>query len=176
MTDWLFETDRLRLRPINSDDATNLYALNSDPDVMTFLGDEPTTLKANQDVLPRIIARNKFHNDKLGLFMAHLKVNNEFIGWFLLRPDPLEQTTNLEIGYRLRKIYWGQGYATEGSRSLLDYAIKTFKPKRIFATTMEKNLASVAVMKKIGLKFEKLYVEKGFEDSGEMDVLYSQIY
>ncbi len=176
MTNWPIETDRIKLRPIDYNDAHNLYVLNSDSDVMKFLGDEPTSLEAHREILPKIIQRNQYHDNRLGLFMAHLKASDEFIGWFLLRPDPLEQTVNLEIGYRLRKNYWGKGYATEGSRCLLDYATKSFKPKRIFATAMEKNLASVAVMQKIGLKFEKLFVEKGYEDSGEKDVLYSLTY
>lgn len=176
MTNWLLETERLRLRPVDADDAPNLLQLNSDPEVMKYLGDEASTLEAMLEILPKIIARNKIHDDRLGLFMAHLKSTDEFIGWFLLRPDPLEQTANLEIGYRLKKVHWGKGFATEGSRSLMDYALKTFAPKRIFATAMEKNSASVAVMQKIGLKFEKLFVEPGYEHTGEKDVLYSMTY
>ena len=45
------------------------------------------------------------------------KVGGRFIGWFHLRPpdDP-------ELGYRLRRDLWGRGYATEGSRALIDHA------------------------------------------------------
>ena len=137
------------------------------------LRDEPVTLEAIKEMIPKIVDRNQYHKDRLGLFMAHLKESGEFIGWFLLRPDPLEQTSNLEIGYRLKRNYWGQGYATEGGRHFIQYAETSFKPKRIFATAMEKNVASITVMKKLGLKFEKTFVEKGYEHTGEKDVLYS---
>ena len=80
----------------------------------------------------------------------------QFIGWFSLRQiEGLpEQAT---LGYRLSRSSWGQGLATEGSRLLIERGFRMGNLQQIIATTYEDNLASIAVMTKLGMRFERRY-------------------
>jgi RimJ/RimL family protein N-acetyltransferase len=76
-----------------------------------------------------------------------------FIGWFALKPT----ATGLELGYRLKRAYWGQGYATEGSRALVDRAFTEMGAERVYAETMAVNVRSRRVMEKVGLRFVRVF-------------------
>lgn len=156
---WYLETQRLRLRPIDRTDAFNLSDLNRDPRVMAYLPPEWESLAEWQVVLPKIVASNERYDNQLGLFAAFEKETEDFIGRFILRPDRQapDDTANLELGYRLKQRYWGRGIATEGSRALVAYARENFRARRIYATAMVGNRASIRVMEKIGLSFEKTF-------------------
>ena len=67
---WYLETERLKLRAIDSTDARNLYELNGDPRVMEFLSPEYDTLEEAEAILPKVVARNKRYGNQLGLFAA----------------------------------------------------------------------------------------------------------
>ena len=119
---WYLETERLKLRAIDSTDARNLYELNADPRVMEFLSPEYDTLEEAEAILPKVVARNERYGNQLGLFAAIEKGREEFIGTFILRPDrhAPDDTRNLEIGYRLKQCWWGKGLGTEGSLALVE--------------------------------------------------------
>ena len=76
---------------------------------------------------------------------------------------------SIEIGWRLKKQYWGNGYATEVATSLCELGIKM--GKTIVARAMIENLASIRVMEKAGLKFEKKF---WYPNSISPDVLYKR--
>jgi len=56
--------------------------------------------------------------------------------------------TLIQLGYRLRKLAWGQGYATEGSRALIRKGFTEFGVQRVTAEAMAENGASRRVMEK----------------------------
>ena len=172
------ETERIKLRAIDSTDARNLYELNADPRVMEFLLPEYDTLEEAGAILPKVVARNERYGNQLGLFAAIEKGSEEFIGTFILRPDrhAPDDTKNLEIGYRLKQGWWGKGFGTEGSLALVERAIGQFGARRIYATAMPGNRASIRIMEKIGLRFEKAYTET--DDGGKTveRVTYSREY
>ncbi|MBQ4323541.1 MAG: GNAT family N-acetyltransferase, partial [Clostridia bacterium] len=60
-----------------------------------------------------------------------------------------------EIGYWLSRKCWGRGYATEGVRALTEYAIKTLRMDEIIAVCHPENAASLRVLEKIGMKYQK---------------------
>ncbi|HLK26090.1 MAG TPA: GNAT family N-acetyltransferase, partial [Caulobacteraceae bacterium] len=60
-------------------------------------------------------------------------------------------------GYRLRKAFWGRGYASEGARALIDRAFRDHGARRVFACTYAENLASRGVMEKCGMRFVRAY-------------------
>ena len=72
-------------------------------------------------------------------------------------PDNLKE---VELGYRLKKKFWGQGMATEGSRALIDHAFHHLDVENIWAYTLKINLGSQAVMKKLGMTFTAEYIEE----------------
>ena len=174
MTPYL-TTSRLALRPIDAGDAENLYALNRDPEVMRYLGPEFKTLEEARAILPKVVKLNERYAYQLGTFAAIDKTSGDFVGWFILRPDweSLDDTKNLEIGYRLLRRFWGMGLGTEGAQALLTKARDELGATRIYAEAMPDNHASVRILEKIGLRFEKTVVETDHGTPVEL-VVYSR--
>src|SRR5687767_9756338 len=110
------ETSRVMLREVQDSDFLLFEDLDSDPEVMTYLTDgrpsSPDDIKAGME---RIKAMNQRYQGKFGLWIAIEKTSNEFIGWFLFRPCKKhpEDLKTIELGYRLKKAFWGKGYAPE---------------------------------------------------------------
>lgn len=63
-------------------------------------------------------------------------------------------TTEFGLFYAVSPRYQGQGFATEAARALIAYAFEHLHLKRVIATTDTTNLASIAVMKKLGMRIE----------------------
>ncbi|ATE54103.1 GNAT family N-acetyltransferase [Actinosynnema pretiosum] len=148
------ETERLRLRAFTPDDAERLLELDSDPDVMRFLtGGEPTSAEAVRErVLPRLLHVHPCLGTR-GYWAAEVRGSGEFLGWFEFRPLDEGAPAVVELGYRLRKPAWGRGYATEGSRALIDKGFAELGVERVTANTMAVNSGSRRVMEKSGLVF-----------------------
>jgi RimJ/RimL family protein N-acetyltransferase len=149
----ILTTPRLVLRQFTEDDVDNLFRLNSDPEVMRYLsGGRPAP---REDIRNQIIP---FHLDvygrldRLGTWAAESADSREFLGWFHFRPGHgSDDITNIELGYRLRRPAWNKGYATEGSRALIDMGFTGLGVERVFAHTMTVNAGSRHVLEKCGL-------------------------
>ncbi|MFD8293935.1 GNAT family N-acetyltransferase [Streptomyces lavendulae] len=151
--DTYLETGRLALRRFTVDDADLLIELDGDPAVMRFLtGGIPTApeLVRERD-LPNVLAGYEKWGGDFGLFAAHEKDGGAFIGWFHLRPGPEGPPDEAELGYRLRQAAWGRGYATEGSRALLEKAFTELAVRTVWAATMAVNHGSRHIMEKLGM-------------------------
>jgi RimJ/RimL family protein N-acetyltransferase len=96
--------------------------------------------------------------DRYGFWAAIERASGTFIGWFHLRPLPEDPRDEPELGYRLVRASWGRGYATEGSRALIDKAFTEFGARRVHASTMAVNAGSRRVMEKAGLRFARAFV------------------
>lgn len=146
------ETRRLRLREFTRDDAGNLLGLNSDPEVMRYLtGGRPSALAEIQDVIIPFHLAAYQRLDRLGTWAAESAATGQFLGWFHFRPGPGADVTNIDLGYRLRRSAWNQGYATEGSRALISMGFTDLGVERVFGHTMTVNAASRRVLEKCGL-------------------------
>ena len=149
-----------------------LFQLDGDADVMKYitLGIPRTMDEVIEKSMPRIL---KSYQDKsdLGIFAAYLINSEKYIGWFQFEKDK-EFEDSIEIGWRLKKQYWGNGYATEVATVLCDLGIKM--GKTIVARAMIENLASIRVMEKAGLKFAKEFWGDYDPHSGSPDVLYKK--
>ncbi|WP_433555142.1 GNAT family N-acetyltransferase [Pseudonocardia xinjiangensis] len=157
MTDHL-ETDRLRLRRFTTADLDDVHALHSDPAVMRYL-DRPATREHVRDTtLPQWFALYERH-PRFGYFAALQKQTGTFLGWFLFRPQPVEQPTpgEIELGYRLHKAAWGRGFATEGSIALVEMGFTELGVQRVVATTMAVNRGSRRVLEKSGLRYVRTF-------------------
>jgi RimJ/RimL family protein N-acetyltransferase len=155
----VLRTDRLILRPFTAEDLDDLVDLDSDPDVMRFInGGVPTPREEVEcEVLPHFLAYAN-GGTGYGFWAAQEGSTGNFLGWFHLRPHPGEgKPDQPELGYRLRRSAWGNGYASEGSRALVDLAITDLGASRVYAETMAVNVASRRVMEKAGLRFVRLF-------------------
>ena len=144
------ETNRLRLRPPEKSDLQDIYRLGSSPAVMKYIsrGKTQSFEEAKADLEKRI----RLSGNRYGYWILEEKELDQFIGWLALKP--LDNTNEIEIGYRFLEEMWGNGYATEGSRRLLTYAFKELQLKKVVAIAMEENRASTRVMEKLGMRFQ----------------------
>ncbi len=150
--DIFLETERLALRKLKLEDLDLFVDLDSDPEVMRYLtGGKPQSREHYEKRIPELL-KYISENPGLGLWPTYLKETNEFIGWYILKhlPDGGE----VEIGFRIKKKFWGKGYSTEAGLALLKHGFETVGLNRIAAIVRPDNLASQAVIKKIGLKEE----------------------
>ncbi|MQY13875.1 hypothetical protein SRB5_40310 [Streptomyces sp. RB5] len=158
MTDFL-ETDRLVLRAFTTADVDYLFALDSDPEVMRYInGGRPTTREAVEtDVLAWILHDYPCWGTR-GYWAAEEKAAGTFLGWFEFRPIEESDPSVVELGYRLNRAAWGHGYATEGSRALIDKGFAELGVERVTANTMVVNSRSRRVMEKAGLSFVRVFI------------------
>jgi len=148
----ILQTQRLVLREFTVDDADNLFDLNSDPEVMRYLtGGRATPREVLRDeVIPFHLAVYE-RLDGLGTWAAESCTTGDFLGWFHFRPGPDGDVTNIDLGYRLCRSAWNKGYATEGSRALINIGFTDLGVERVFGHTMAVNTASRRVLEKCGL-------------------------
>jgi RimJ/RimL family protein N-acetyltransferase len=112
-----------------------------------------------EKTMPRFLATYDQYKH-FGFWAAIEKTSGAFMGWFHFRPYR-ENPEETELGYRLKKAYWGQGFATEGSEALIKKGFREVGVTKVVATTMSANVRSRRVMEKIGLRFECEYVYPG---------------
>jgi len=145
---WL-ETLRLELRDFVPADFDDLYRLDSDPRVMTYISDgKPMSRVAVARALRRIIRYPALYPD-LGIWRAARRDTRAFIGWFCFKYAG--KSADVEVGYRLLPEAWGRGFATEGARALVDFGFQDLGLDRIIGVTHPGNEASQRVLLKAGL-------------------------
>jgi len=148
----VFETPRLFLRQFTEQDAPLIYKLNSNAETLKYVH-EPV-LKNEEEakkILTDIILPQYKLN--LGRWAIHTKSDYEFIGWCGLKK--IEDTGIIDLGYRLLKSAWGHGYATEAAQYTLIYGLKNLNIKTITGMAHMDNTASLKVLEKIGMKFNR---------------------
>lgn len=158
-----WETARLILRPRGPEHLDACLAINSDPEVMRYLG--PVWPAAQQRVrLARQFATD--WGEGLGHWAIFRKAaSDEMLGWVLL--VPLEGTEEIQLGYRLKRSAWGDGIATEAGRRLVEHGLKTLRLPSLAAWTHPQNVGSKGVLTKLG------FIPDGqYEDNGQLQDLY----
>jgi RimJ/RimL family protein N-acetyltransferase len=147
-TPWL-QTLRLDLRELVAGDLDDEYRLDSDPRVMRYIsGGKPATRDEVAAAIRRILRVYRLYPG-LGTWRAERRDTGAYIGWFTLKYIP--KTVEVEVGYRLLREAWGQGFATEGARELVRYGFEDLGLYRIVGLTHKDNAASQRVLTKAGL-------------------------
>ena len=149
------ETERLILREILPVDRNGLFAIDSDPDVNIYLGNNPVeNIEKTDDIIKFI--RKQYIENGIGRWAMVEKSTNNFIGWTglkLVRELTNNHIDYYDLGYRLNKSYWGKGFATEAAKASLQYGFNTLNLNKIYAIADSKNVASRNVIEKVGLKY-----------------------
>jgi RimJ/RimL family protein N-acetyltransferase len=158
------ETSRLTLRRFTEADEGDLVELDSDPEVMRFLNGGKATPR--EEIRGQILRLLGYYErfEGFGFWAAQEKATERFLGWFQFRPrrdEPREG--EIELGYRLRRSAWGNGYATEGSRALIRKGFAELGVERVVAETMTVNLGSRRVMEKAGLTLVRTFHRDGLD-------------
>ena len=144
-------TARLLLRRWRDSDRGPFAELNADPQVMRYF---PATMgrPASDALADRIEAR--FAQYGYGLWAVEIRATGEFIGFTGLNPMPpigVSGTDGMEIGWRLARRAWHQGYATEAARAVLAAAFGPIGLDQVWSMTAVRNEPSIAVMRRLGM-------------------------
>ncbi len=143
----ILETDRLILRPITLNDAEDLFEYASDPENTKHTFPTHQSIEETEWVIS-----NLFMSAPLGNFAIELKESGKMIGTCDLRVNEGEKSA--ELAYAINKKYWGNGYAPEAAKRLLELAFQDLKIERLWAKFSSENPASGRVMEKIGMEKE----------------------
>ncbi|MFF0770122.1 GNAT family N-acetyltransferase [Nonomuraea wenchangensis] len=142
-------TDRLVLRRWRDSDLEPWAAMNADPEVREHLGDLLTREQSDASV-SRFQA--EFDRRGYGWWAVEVEATGEFIGFAGLdEVDDHLPFTGVEIGWRLARSAWGQGYATEAALAVLAHGFDALELPEILAVTTATNHRSQAVMRRIGM-------------------------
>lgn len=150
----MLETERLFLRLMNERDVDAVYAMRSDADVMRFI--RPAQIERGEAESWVKLISSRWKTEKIGFCAVIEKSSNEFAGWCGLWR--LKETNEIEIGYALRKEFWGKGYAVEASEKFLEYGFEELNLAEIVAVTDPENKHSRGVMEKLGMRYD--YTDK----------------
>ncbi|HEY4124222.1 MAG TPA: GNAT family N-acetyltransferase [Rhizomicrobium sp.] len=145
-------TERLILRPWRDSDLDAFAQMGADSEVMEFLL-PVSDRQASDDIAARIRAHHDIYG--FGFWAMELAGDAPFIGFTGLWTVSYKAhfTPAVEIGWRLARRYWGQGYVTEAAEAALACGFRNLQLLEIVATTVPQNRRSRAVMQRIGMRY-----------------------
>ena len=146
-------TQRTVVRPFAREDAAEAFAVFGDPVVMRHAaGDPDPTPAATRARIERYIEHQNRHG--FSKWAVRDASSGEYLGDSGILH--LAETGELELGYRLARAHWGRGLATEVASAWLRHALEVLHLPRVIAFADRRNTASIRVLAKIHMPFERL--------------------
>jgi RimJ/RimL family protein N-acetyltransferase len=147
------ETQRLFLRPTNTEDAEFLLELMNSPKWIKNIGDRK--VRTIQDSINYIESKIKSQQERLGFsnYTVIRKTDQAKIGTCGLYDR--EGLEGVDIGFAFLPQYEKMGYAYESASKMMELGIQHFGLKKISAITITENIDSQRLIEKLGLKFDK---------------------
>lgn len=162
------ETQRLILRKLEEEDAERMFRMDSDPEVMKYLGTPVKNREESKEIIRMI--QKQYEENGVGRLAVIEKESGLFIGWCglkLLKEPVNGYVETLDLGYRFIPEFWGKGYAWEAAKASLDYGFNELQANSIYAFADAGNTGSNYILTKLG--FENT---GKFEDSGVQCLWY----
>ena len=152
-------TERLCLRPLVAGDAEAYAAMRYHPDVAKWLplADGDRLEQAHASIARFAASWDQRRYAPWGVFREGRLIGHGGLNF-------VPEFDETEVLWALHPDAWGNGYATEVARAALAYGFGTLQMELIFAITLQTNLASQAVMKRLGLTYRRLVNYKNFRD------------
>lgn len=148
------ETERLILRALEEADFERMFLMDSDPEVMKYIGVPPLTdINESKEVIQMI--RKQYEENGVGRLAVVEKESGLVVGWSGLKL--LTKAVNgyqnvLELGYRFVPESWGKGYATESGIASLNYGFHELNAEVIYAYAHSEHEASNHILRKLGFQ------------------------
>lgn len=167
---FLIETDRLLIRPWEPRDDAGFREMVGDPEMMRYISGG---MRWDEERIAEFHARQRRHLASLGCCMGAMveRASGDLAGVCGLQP--LRVSSDVEVGWWVAKRLWGRGLATEGGGAALRFGWEKLGLRRVKAIAEPQNRASLRVMEKLGLRFERLATggELGLRLSPDLDLV-----
>ena len=142
------QTERLTLRPFSVDDIDEFLTVWGDPEVIWW-GAVATDRDQAASGLASLVQRIEGMPSGMGWWWLDLRDSGETVGDVNIQPAP-DPPGGIEIGWHLARRHWGNGYATEGARKMIELAWD-LGLEEVIATIVPMNLRSVRVAERLGM-------------------------
>lgn len=175
MTQHMINTERLLLRGWKPEDHAAFAAICADPDVMRYIGNGKT--RTAEDAARSITSfQNEWRERGFGLFAVESRKTGGLVGftglsWPGFLPEVLP---SVEIGWRFSKPNWGKGFASEAAKAALSFGVNELGITDIVSICQTENRASVRVMQKLGMVFDRRTMDPTCEREVEVYRLLQQ--
>jgi RimJ/RimL family protein N-acetyltransferase len=148
---YIFTSARLGFRNWDFADIDKMHEINSDEKVMEFFPYIPTK-EQTAEFVKRM--KKQFEGKGFCYFAVDKLEDNEFIGFIGLSEQTYKAdfTPCIDIGWRIKSSEWNKGFASEGAKKCLDYALNDLKLEKVYSIAPKINTKSEHIMIKIGLK------------------------
>ncbi|MGC4047138.1 MAG: GNAT family N-acetyltransferase [Armatimonas sp.] len=163
------ETARLVLRPVALTDAEALCEMDADAEVRRWLDLPDATPLEKIHTWLESLGNLRERGPGMDFWAIEEKSSGQFLGWVHLKPFSISRVARLhpelavgddewDIGWRLQRQSWGQGFATEAAQALTHKALEDWGASRLIAVALVGNTPSFRVMEKCGLRLEREFV------------------
>ena len=170
---FILDTERLFLRHFNRLDGDAIYGVFGDEEVMHFSDGVQT--REWVDTWLRTCLERYYQTWGFGPYGVVERLSGDVIGYCgLFYFTDVNGRPEVEIGYRLARSAWGQGFATEAAGAVRDYAFNNLGMKRLIAIIDPANIASIHVAEKIGMQYEQNVMFEGYSHADRVYAVHRQ--
>lgn len=154
-------TERLRLREFVADDWPAVLAYQSDPRYQRFYELTEQTERGAREFVAMFLDQQQAQPRLKSQLAGTLKATGELIGNCGVRLNA-PGAREADIGYELNPEFWGNGYASEAARAMVEYGFTALGVHRIWSWCIADNTASARVLEKLGMRQEGRLRENEF--------------
>lgn len=158
MSDIIFTTDRLTIRPLTLGDLADFYTMQSNPKVMQYVK-SPLNHAETKAELAKFIG---YYSDPVKFYKIWAVTRgNKFIGICGVYQN---QQSDYELAYRLTESAWGNGYGSEIAVSLIHHSLSKLLLQQLVAYVYAENIPSVKILDKyMNFKEETIHKTSGMK-------------
>ncbi len=164
------EGSKVRLREFRRDDVDAALALVGDDRVTRWLSFDSRTREQTVEMIERTI-KGAQQDPRIEYYLAVVLPTDELVGFARLGLTGVQAA---KLGYAIAADRWGQGYALDATRTLVNFGFQTLKLHRVSAAIGPDNEPSIAVAKRLGMSYEGRLRDHVFTNGAWRDsLLYS---
>ena len=160
------ETERLSIRRFVAEDAPFILELLNQPSFLHFIADRNVRTIADAVAYIREKIEASYEQHGFGFYLVLSK--NDSVALGLCGLIKRETLADVDIGFAFLERFWGKGYAFESAAAVLQYGRAELGLPKIVGVTSPQNRASIELLEKLGLKFERMIHLPGYGDESKL--------
>lgn len=169
----IFQTDRLTIRDFTESDFQEVHDLVKEPEIYKYQHWGPNTEEDTLNFINMCVSQQSEEPRKSFEMAITMTETGQLLGAIGIRVRSYNKS---DIGYWVRRDFWGKGIASEATNGLLEFGFKTLGLNKITATASPENIGSVRVLEKVGMDKEgylkeDMLVRGEYRDSVLMGIL-----